>query len=119
MTRDEIVEVTARGIYASWFMQPGYVPWVERGNSDKQDEARRMARSAVSAQEAAGLVVVPKEPTRAMLNAMAGYTDFVYHEQIPDHAAQMEEMACAWSVALRYAADPKGLAAAKGENCDE
>jgi hypothetical protein len=67
MTRDEIVEVTARGIYASWYAQPGYVPWVERGNSVKQEEARRMARSALSVLEAAGLAVVPAVPTEAML----------------------------------------------------
>jgi len=44
--RDEL-EAEAQRIYESWSDQPGYVPWVARGNSLKQDEARRQARAAL------------------------------------------------------------------------
>lgn len=43
----EEVETMARSIYENWSDQPGYVPWVDRGNSLKQDEARSLARSAI------------------------------------------------------------------------
>lgn len=36
-------EMAAQAIYESWSSQPGWVPWVEGGNSQKQDEARRAA----------------------------------------------------------------------------
>lgn len=42
---DAEVEQDARKIYESWSDQPGFVPWVDGGNSTKQDEARRIARS--------------------------------------------------------------------------
>ena len=36
-------EDRAKAIYNGWRDQPGWVPWVEGGNSHKQDEARRLA----------------------------------------------------------------------------
>lgn len=42
---DRQLEAAARQIYESWSDQSGYVPWVEGGNSLKQDEARRLAMS--------------------------------------------------------------------------
>ncbi|MCO7556144.1 hypothetical protein [Metapseudomonas otitidis] len=39
----ESLEREAKKIYESWSDQPEYVPWVEGGNSFKQDEARRLA----------------------------------------------------------------------------
>lgn len=39
----ESLEREAKKIYESWSDQPEYVPWVEGGNSFKQDEARRIA----------------------------------------------------------------------------
>ena len=36
-------EERAKAIYNGWRDQPGWVPWVEGGNSHKQDEARRLA----------------------------------------------------------------------------
>lgn len=41
------IEATARAIYQQWFEQPGWVPWVEHGNSTRQDDARRLARRAL------------------------------------------------------------------------
>jgi len=35
----------AKLIYDTWSDHTGWVPWVENGNSDKQNEARRIARS--------------------------------------------------------------------------
>lgn len=37
------LESLAKQIYESWQAQPGYNPWVNGGNSLKQDEARRIA----------------------------------------------------------------------------
>lgn len=34
-------EAVAKALYDSWSDQPGWVPWVERGNSDMQERARR------------------------------------------------------------------------------
>ncbi|MBM3927619.1 MAG: hypothetical protein FJ335_04050 [Sphingomonadales bacterium] len=36
-------DAAAKALYDSWSSQPGWVPWVERGNSDMQEEARRLA----------------------------------------------------------------------------
>ena len=41
------VEAAAKAIYAGWEHQPGYLPWVDGGNSEKQCEARRLARKAI------------------------------------------------------------------------
>lgn len=47
--RDEqaAVEEIAKLIYENWAGQPDYVPWVDSGNSLKQDDARRQARAAL------------------------------------------------------------------------
>lgn len=37
------MEAKARAIYDQWSDQPGWVPWVESGNSHRQDDARRIA----------------------------------------------------------------------------
>lgn len=47
--RNEVVERCAQAIYAQWVMQPGYVPWVTGGNSDKQIEARAQALNFLTA----------------------------------------------------------------------
>lgn len=47
LIRDPANEAEAQRIYESWADQPGYVPWVPGGNSDKQEEARRQASLAV------------------------------------------------------------------------
>ncbi|EJZ58513.1 hypothetical protein I1A_002841 [Pseudomonas fluorescens R124] len=43
---DEIEE-KARAIYEGWSVKPGFVPWVEGGNSTMQREARAMAQRAM------------------------------------------------------------------------
>ncbi len=45
--KDELIENTAKAIYDDWNDQPGWLPWVEGGNSEKQSEARRLARKAI------------------------------------------------------------------------
>ena len=40
----EKIEAEAQRIYKGWEHEHGYVPWVIRGNSDQQIEARRRAR---------------------------------------------------------------------------
>lgn len=42
------IEAKARQIYESWSNDIEYKPWVERGNSDKQRQARKMAREVYS-----------------------------------------------------------------------
>lgn len=37
------IESLAKQVYQSWESQPGFVPWVDGGNSTKQDEARQIA----------------------------------------------------------------------------
>ncbi|MDK8188408.1 MULTISPECIES: hypothetical protein [Sphingomonas] len=34
-------DAAAKALYDSWSDRPGWVPWVERGNSDMQERARR------------------------------------------------------------------------------
>lgn len=41
--RANAIETLAKTIYETWVTYAGYVPWVERGNSLKQDEARQIA----------------------------------------------------------------------------
>ncbi|WP_443692049.1 hypothetical protein ACRZ5O_22740 [Pseudomonas protegens] len=43
------VEAVAKEIYESWASQPGFTPWVDGGNSLKQDEARKAAQVQLSA----------------------------------------------------------------------
>lgn len=40
----EVEEILAKAIYRQWYAAPGYVAWVERGNSLMQDQARDEAR---------------------------------------------------------------------------
>lgn len=47
--KDERIEAVAKVIYEQWMGLSGYVPWVEHGNSNKQEDARRLATSALSA----------------------------------------------------------------------
>ena len=42
-------EDIARAIYESWKDQTGYTPWVPRGNSTKQEEARDQAEVVIKA----------------------------------------------------------------------
>jgi hypothetical protein len=44
--RADLLEAEARVIYESWSGQPGFVPWVDGGNSTMQGEARGEARRA-------------------------------------------------------------------------
>ncbi|MFJ3121088.1 Arc family DNA-binding protein [Pseudomonas protegens] len=46
------VEAIAKEIYESWAGQPDFTPWVDGGNSLKQDEARSAARAQLSAEPA-------------------------------------------------------------------
>ena len=45
---DALVEAVAKAIYWEWRRDAGYVPWVDGGNSFKQDDARKIARAVVS-----------------------------------------------------------------------
>lgn len=36
-------DANAKALYDCWDDQPGWVPWIERGNSDMQEKARREA----------------------------------------------------------------------------
>lgn len=45
--RNQLVEIFAKKHYETWADQEGYVPWQEGGNSDKQEEARKIALSLV------------------------------------------------------------------------
>ncbi|MGH8329219.1 MAG: hypothetical protein ACRES0_02150, partial [Pseudomonas sp.] len=38
-------DAVAKAIYEQWSRLPGYVPWVNGGNSLKQDEALRLAEA--------------------------------------------------------------------------
>jgi len=49
--RDAEVERRAEAIYNSWTNLAGFTPWVPRGNSDKQEEARRQARGQLRREE--------------------------------------------------------------------
>jgi hypothetical protein len=76
VTRNEIVEVMAKAMFLTWQFQADAaddVPWVEGGNSKKQDEARAYATAALAALEAVGLVIVPRVPSGVMLIAADEY----------------------------------------------
>jgi hypothetical protein len=47
----QLVEAIAKVIYRQWVAAPGYVAWVEGGNSRNQDDARRLAHEAIEASE--------------------------------------------------------------------
>lgn len=52
---DKAVEEGAQALYDTWSWQTGWVPWVPSGNSLKQDEARRAARTVLVAAWRVGL----------------------------------------------------------------
>src|SRR5690606_14260543 len=54
-----LVEEVARTIYDEWRDKPGFVGWVEGGNSDMQDQARFLARGAINR----ALAAQHQEPT--------------------------------------------------------
>jgi len=54
-----LVEEVARTIYDEWRDKPGFVGWVEGGNSDMQDQARFLARGAINR----ALAAQQQEPT--------------------------------------------------------
>jgi len=43
-------EACAKALYETWHSQPGYLPWQDGGNSQKQDEARELVRLAAAAE---------------------------------------------------------------------
>jgi hypothetical protein len=43
----DTIECAAKRIYDGWSACPGFLPWIDSGNSLKQDEARRIARSVL------------------------------------------------------------------------
>jgi hypothetical protein len=52
--REEAIEAKAREIYEGWKTLPGWMPWVEGGNSDKQREARQLAAAALDSSSGTG-----------------------------------------------------------------
>jgi hypothetical protein len=68
---DQLVEAVAKAIYSQWIAVLGYMPWVEGGNSFKQDDARRLAREAI---DGVALPAAP-QPTDEQLEAL-------YHKHI-------------------------------------
>lgn len=45
------IEDEAKRIYEQWADHRGYVPWVEGGNSLKQEDARRLAHAALQGEQ--------------------------------------------------------------------
>lgn len=78
MTRDEIVEVMARACFLDGLNPPGGCgasPW-EVQPPAIQAAHRRKASAALTALEAKGLVVVPREPTDGMLHDGSSAYDY-------------------------------------------
>lgn len=50
------IEATAKKIYEGFAFLPGYVPWTVRGNSEKQEEARHLARRALATRDTGSAV---------------------------------------------------------------
>lgn len=46
---NELIESVAEAIYDQWMSAPGFKPWLSRGNSTRQDDARAIARKAIAA----------------------------------------------------------------------
>lgn len=42
-------ELVAKAIYSQWTFMPGWVEWVENGNSARQDDARQLAQAHIDA----------------------------------------------------------------------
>ncbi len=70
----DAAEARARRIYDSWTSRPGWVPWVQGGNSDMQAEARRMALREQTADAA-----VPDPLAQATARRYARYGAMALH----------------------------------------
>lgn len=69
MTPDPIEEAVARAIHEARFAHPEHPREPEPWDKGDREYAFRLTRRALAALEAAGLVIVPAEPTEAMLEA--------------------------------------------------
>lgn len=69
MTRDELEELYARAIASTYGADPDaeIIDGREGSRYPVWMDSKAEARAVIAAQEAAGLVVVPREPTEAML----------------------------------------------------
>ena len=72
MTRDEIIEIMARWEHSNWATTGGDPTWQDLG-PEGQEDFMQEERGRLDALEAKGLVVVPKEPAEAMLDAGTDY----------------------------------------------
>jgi len=79
---DALVEAVAKAIYWEWRRDAGYVPWVDGGNSLKQDDARKIARAVVSS----AAPVVPQPFTKAQLHRLYVNSPEL-HKDAPSEAA--------------------------------
>jgi len=79
--RDDIIEVIAQNTYQAmqWAANNTAKPWVLKGNSIAQDEARQAADRAITSIEALGYTLVPNDPSEGMLTnsgAIEGFNGF-------------------------------------------
>jgi hypothetical protein len=94
----DVVEAVAKAIYEQWVAAPGYVAWVDGGNSINQDEARRIASEALAGRLAAppsipdGYVVAPVMPTAAMIAAGVTHVTRVSDVDPDDERAVRDEI---------------------------
>lgn len=84
MTRDELIEAIARAIYER---RNGYkcAPW---SHGDHKSPYYRDATAALSAIEAAGVALVPVEPTAEMLDASLSALERAFDDLPADHEAR-------------------------------
>jgi hypothetical protein len=89
------LEDEARAIYDAWQGQPGWVPWVERGNSHRQVEARALARKAFYArQDASGDEKQDAAALPADVLAALERMEFPLHESRLSGVTAQEDARC-------------------------
>jgi hypothetical protein len=66
----ELIEQLAKLIYMQWIHSNGFVPWVDGGNSFKQDEARKIAKEFIEAYQAAAPIDNVAEALEKALNVV-------------------------------------------------
>ena len=86
---DQLIEAVAKAIYKQWVAAPGYVEWVEGGNSFNQDDARRLARKAL-----AGVAPTPAMPAAlAQQIAAALQCGVLWTEKTEAHSRMQQALA--------------------------
>lgn len=89
----DVVEIAAKTIYDTWSATPGYVPWIAGGNSDRQIDARRIAKRVIdAAMEAHSAILARAKIELSSMSARLAETERNYRDAAAAHDLAMRQI---------------------------